>query len=87
MLLVAEWLGTGTPEDGGVAFVVADIATMLGIGEDRAGLLEVMTALTELEEAHRVRIEWGRRPGPPARVMLSETVRRDARRALEPPPG
>lgn len=87
MLLVADWLGAGTPDDGEVAFVVADAAAALGIRADRAGLLEVMSALTELEETHRVRIEWGRFPGAPARVLLDETVRRDARRALEPPPG
>jgi hypothetical protein len=86
MLLTAEWLASGAPDDGAVAFTPVVAARELGLEDDRSGILEVMGALTELEESRRLRVEWARVPGAPARVELADALRRDVRRALEPPP-
>jgi hypothetical protein len=85
MLLVAEWLEAGTPEDGTVSFHIAHAAEELGIAGDRAGILQVMGALSALEDARRIEIRWGARSGAPALVHLADVLQRDARRALEPP--
>jgi hypothetical protein len=87
MLLVAEWLEAGTPSDGLVHLRVADAARELGCDDDRAGLLEIMGALGALEELRVIEIEWAGAPGSPAIIRLGPDLRRDARRALEPPPG
>ncbi len=85
MLLVAEWLDAGTPDDGTVRFEIERAAAELGVGGHRAGILELMSALSALEDAHRIDIRWGARPGTPALVQLADALQRDARRALEPP--
>jgi hypothetical protein len=86
MLLVAQWLEAGAPEDGNVSFQVAAAAEELGCAGGRAGLLEIMSALGTLEDARRVQVEWAASAGAPARVRLAEHLCRDARRAFEPPP-
>jgi hypothetical protein len=86
MLLVAQWLEAGAPEDGNVTFQVLDAAQELGCPAGRAGLLEVMGALGVLEDARRVSVEWGTGAGSPALVRLADALCRDARRAFEPPP-
>ncbi len=85
MLLVAEWLEAGLPDDGTVSFHIAAAAEELGQNGDRAGILAVMGALSALEDARRIEIRWGSRPGAPASVQLADALQRDARRALEPP--
>lgn len=85
MLLVAEWLEAGTPEEGTVRFHVGTAAEELGLSGDRAGILKVMAALSALEDARRIEIRWGTLPGAPASVRLADALQADARRALEPP--
>ena len=85
MLLVAEWLDAGTPDDGTVRFEIQRAATELGVAGDRAGILELMAALSALEDARRIAISWGALPGAPALIRLADALQRDARRALEPP--
>jgi hypothetical protein len=45
-----------------------------------------MAALGALEDARRIQVEWSQAAGAPAVVRLADGVRRDARRAFEPPP-
>jgi len=85
MLLVAQWLEAGAPEDGNVTFQVMAAAEELGCADGRAGLLEIMSALGALEEARRVQVEWASAAGAPALVRLADALCRDARRAFEPP--
>jgi hypothetical protein len=85
MLLIAEWLDAGAPDDGTVEFHVAYAAHELGLADDRAGILEIMGALSALEDHRRIEIRWAARPGAPATVHLADVLQRDARRALEPP--
>ncbi len=85
MLLVAQWLEAGAPEDGNVAFVITDAAVELGCPDGRAGVLEIMGALGRLEEAHRVQVEWSATAGAPARVRLAEGLCHDAQRVFHPP--
>lgn len=87
MLLVVEWLEAGAPPDGGVGFRVAAAAAELGCADGRAGLLEIMGALGELEEAGRLRVEWPPHTGAPALVQIAEDLRRDAQRVFLPPSG
>ena len=86
MLLVAQWLEAGAPDDGNITFQVLAAAQELGCAEGRAGVLEIMAALGALEEARRIRVEWSASAGAPALVRLADGLRRDARRAFEPPP-
>ena len=86
MLLVAQWLEAGAPDDGNVTFTVLAAAEELGCGAGRSGLLEIMRALGTLEDARRVQIQWAPRAGAPALVRLADDLCRDARRAFEPPP-
>jgi len=86
MLLVAQWLEAGAPEDGNVTFQVLAAAEELGCADGRAGVLEIMSALGTLEDARRLRVEWAPSAGAPALVRLDDALCRDARRAFEPPP-
>jgi hypothetical protein len=86
MLLVAEWLDAGMPDDGLIHLRVANAVRELGRDGDRAGMLEIMGALGILEEHGAIEIEWPGASGSPAIVRLGPDLRRDARRALEPPP-
>jgi len=86
MLLIAEWLDAGTPDDGLIHLRVADAARELGCDDDRSGMLEVMGALGTLEESRSIEIEWAGAAGSPAVIRLGADLCRDARRALEPPP-
>jgi hypothetical protein len=85
MLLVAQWLEAGAPEDGNVTFQVMAAAEELGCADGRAGLLEIMSALGALEEARRAQVEWASSAGAPALVRLADALCRDALRAFEPP--
>ena len=80
MLLVMRWLEEGAAGDGEVTVPIAAVATELGLDDDRSGLLEVMTALGELEERRVVSVAWGSAGRVTARVTLAPEVRRDARR-------
>ena len=86
MLLVAQWLEAGAPEDGAITFQVLAAAEELGCPAGRSGLLEIMGALGTLEDVRRVSVEWGPSAGSPALVHLADALCRDARRAFEPPP-
>jgi hypothetical protein len=86
MLLVAQWLEAGAPEDGQVTFQVVAAAEELGCDEGRAGALEIMAALGSLEDSRRIQVEWSANADASALVRLADALRRDARRAFEPPP-
>ena len=86
MLLVAQWLEAGAPENGNITFQVVAAADELGCAGGRAGVLEIMSALGTLEDAHRLRVEWAPGAGAPALVRLADSLCRDARRVFEPPP-
>jgi hypothetical protein len=86
MLLIAQWLEAGAPEDGNVTFQVVAAAEELGCDAGRAGVLELMAALGALEEGRRIQIEWSASAGAPAHIRLADALRRDAQRAFEPPP-
>ena len=87
MLLLAQWLEAGAPEDGNVAFVITHAVQELGCTDGRAGVLEIMGALGWLEEAHRLQVEWSATAGAPATVQLAAALRRDAQRVFNPPAG
>ena len=81
MLLVMQWLDEGAPDDGAIALSVSTAAAELGLPSGREGLLAVMAALGDLETRGVVGVEWPTgRTGREARVRISGTVRRDARR-------
>ena len=80
MLLVLRWLDEDAPEDGSVAFSVATAAAELGLEGDRAGMMELMAALGELEDRGVVSVAWPGGRGRDARVTLAGSVRSDARR-------
>lgn len=80
MLLVARWLDAGAPGDGAVALSVPEVASELGLPEERSSVLVVMAALGELEARQTIGVEWPGGPGGEARVTLASDVRRDARR-------
>jgi hypothetical protein len=86
MLLVAQWLEAGAPEDGQITFQVVAAAEELGCDAGRTGVLELMAALGALEEDGRIQIEWSASAGAPALIQLADALRRDAQRAFEPPP-
>ncbi len=77
MLLVLQWLDEGRPHDGAVLFSIATAAAELDLSRDE-GLLEVMGALSLLQETGRVDVTWPRGPGAEGRVCLAEGIRRDA---------
>ena len=79
MLLVVLWIDAGRPEDGDVEFRIDDARERLGVGDDRAGSLEILGALGDLEEAGAVRVRWASNVGGPATVTLSRDITRDAR--------
>lgn len=78
MLLVVRWLDLGSPDTGQVDLPLQETARELGLGEERRVLLELMSALGELEEAGDLTVEWthGRAV---AAVTLSDRLRRDVR--------
>lgn len=80
MLLVLQWLDEGQPPDGAVTLSIATAAAELGLQPPGDGLLAVMAALTDLEEAGRVAVTWPRGPGAEARVVLAGPIRDDAAR-------
>lgn len=80
MLLVLQWLDEGASDDGAVALSATTAARDLGVGAERRGLLAVMDALAQLEDRRVIEVGWPGGPGREARVVLSPTVRRDARR-------
>jgi hypothetical protein len=81
MLLVMQWLDEGADEAGELALSVATAASELGLEHGRAGLLEVMAALGELEDRRVVRVAWPAGAGSrEAVVTLSAELRQDARR-------
>lgn len=79
MLLVLQWLDEGRPVDGCVVLSIATAAAELELDDDE-GLLEVMGALSALEEQRRVEVSWPRGPGADARVRLANGIREDALR-------
>lgn len=80
MLIVLQWLDEGAPEDGRVAFSAATAAAELDLEEGREGLLELLTALTDLEERGAVSVSWPGGRGRDARLTLAEDLRKDAAR-------
>jgi hypothetical protein len=84
MLLVAQWLAAGGPEDGNVTFVITRAVEELGCPDGRAGVLEVMGALGMLEERQLVQIEWSKTAGAPATLHIADALRRDAQRVFNP---
>jgi hypothetical protein len=86
MLLVMQWLDEGAGEGGDVALSVPTAVAELGLEPGRAGLLEVMGALGELEERRVVTVAWpSGTGGREAHVTLSAGLRRDARRLFGRP--
>jgi hypothetical protein len=79
MLLVLQWLDEDRPRDGCVVLSIATAAAELELDEDE-GLLEVMGALSTLEEQRRIEVTWPRGPGAEARVQLASGIRDDAGR-------
>ena len=78
MLLVLRWLDEGAGEDGTLVVSVSQLAESLELGTERHGMLEVMAALSDLEERGVADVSW---PGGAARavtVTLAEGVRKDA---------
>lgn len=78
MLLAVRWLDLGSPDDGRVTLPLRDAADELGLADERQVLLGLMSALSELEEAGDVSVEWTHGRGVAA-VTLSERLRRDVR--------
>jgi hypothetical protein len=79
MLLVLQWLDEDRPVDGCVVLSIATAASELDLSDDE-GLLEVMGALSMLEEQRRIEVTWPRGPGAEARVQLASGIRDDAAR-------
>ena len=79
MLLVLQWLDEDRPADGCVVLSIATAAAELDLDDDE-GLLEVMGALSALEEQRRIDVTWPRGPGAEARVQLASGIRDDAGR-------
>ncbi len=80
MLLVLQWLDEGRDSEGAVSLSIATAALDLDLADGRDGMLEVMAALTSLEEARRAEVTWPRGPGAEAHVRLAEGIRTDAAR-------
>ena len=80
MLVVLQWLDEGRPGDGAIRLSVTTAATELDAGEGRAGVLAVMSALTELEEGGLVRVSLSAAGPREPCVTLSDGLRRDANR-------
>ena len=78
MALVARWLEADAPPDGGVALRLEEAAAEMGLPEERASILTVLSALGELESRGLVAVEWPSGPSGEARVTLSSDLRRDA---------
>ena len=86
MLLVLAWLDQDAPDNGAISFSVVSAARELGLEADRTGLLAVMSALSSLEDAGLARpVNWPFGSGSPARVELSESLRRDAHNLFSGP--
>ncbi|MEZ5080096.1 MAG: hypothetical protein R2878_05430 [Thermoleophilia bacterium] len=79
MLLVVQWLDAGAPADGVVEVEVEALTDGLGVGDDRRGVLTVMSALGELEEAGDVAVTW-----LPGRARVTCTLGDSLRRSLDP---
>lgn len=80
MLLVLQWLDEGRDPGGAVSLSITTAALELDLADGREGMLEVMSALTSLEEARRAEVTWPRGPGAEAHVRLAEGIRTDALR-------
>lgn len=80
MLIVLQWLDEGAPEDGLIAFSAATAASELELDDGREGLMELLRALTDLEERDLVHVSWPGGRGSDARLTLAEDLRRDAAR-------
>jgi hypothetical protein len=87
MLVVLQWLDEGAPENGQIRFSAATAAAELEIEGGREGLLELMAALTELEDRGVVSVSWPGGKGRDARLTLAEAVREDAARQFGRDPG
>jgi len=87
MLIVLQWLDEGAPEDGKVAFSASTAASELDLEEGREGLLELMEALSALEERGVVQVAWPGGVGREAHVTLAHAVREDAARQFGLGPG
>ncbi len=84
MLLVLQWLDEDRPSHGCVSLSIATAAMELDLDGDE-GLLEVMGALSALEDQRRVEVTWPRGPGAEARVLLADGIRADALRLFGAP--
>ncbi|MCC6832758.1 MAG: hypothetical protein IT200_15565 [Thermoleophilia bacterium] len=78
MLVVVRWLDLGSPDDGRVTLPLGEAAQELGLPGHRRVMLDLMSALGELEEAGDVTVEWTHGRGV-AVVTLSDRLRRDVR--------
>ena len=78
MLLVLQWLDEGRAAGGDVLLSIPTAAAELGLAGEGEGLLDIMSALADLEEAGRMHVSWPRGPGADARVVLSRGICRDA---------
>ena len=80
MLVVLQWLDEGRPDDGAIRMSVTTAAADLEAGEGRAGVLAVMSALTDLDERGLVRVSLSAAGPREPLVTLSDGLRRDANR-------
>lgn len=84
MLLVLQWLDDGRPEDGTIGLSVTTAAAELDCGTDRAGVLKLLGALSDLEERGVVAVALdGPRRDP--RVTLAPELRSDAGNLFDRP--
>lgn len=82
MLLVLQWLDEGRRSDGTLRLSVVTAASELEAGEGRDGALRVMSALSDLEERGRVRVEIAAGGAREPVITLAEGLRRDAGRVF-----
>jgi hypothetical protein len=80
MLLVMQWLDEGRPDDGAVRLSVLTAAADLDAGAGRQGALEVLSALSELEDGGRVTVALTPAGPRDPVITLSQAIRRDADR-------
>jgi hypothetical protein len=78
MLLVLQWLDEGRSPAGAVRLSVVTAAGELDAGAGRAGVLAVMSALSQLEEHRLVGVELTAAGPREPLVTLAESLRRDA---------
>lgn len=80
MLIVLQWLDEGRPDDGAIRLSVTTAAAELDAGVGRAGVLAVMSALSDLEEGALVSVSLSAAGPREPLVELSDGLRRDANR-------